>query len=67
MEVRGWSRREVRGWSRMEGRGLTVDVVGVDILDGGSADVSRLGPESDAPQLVHPTQLETQNQGDDHF
>ena len=51
----------------MEGRGLTVDVVGVDILDGGSADVSRLGPESDAPQLVHPTQLETQNQGDDHF
>ena len=39
-EVRGVSRREGGGGSSREMRGLTVDVVGVDILDGGSADVS---------------------------
>lgn len=35
----------------------TVDVVGVDVLDGCSTDISRLGPQSNAPELVHATQL----------
>ena len=40
----------------------TVDVIGVDVLDGGAADVGRLGPQSDAPQLVHPAQLERERE-----
>lgn len=46
--------------SAHDGGKLTVDVVGVDVLDGGAADISRLSSQSDPPQLVHPTQLETQ-------
>lgn len=38
----------------------TIDVVRVDILNGSTADISRLSSQSDSPQLVHPTQLETQ-------
>lgn len=37
---------------------LTVDVVGVDVLDGSAADVGGLGPEGNTPQLVHATQLQ---------
>lgn len=43
-----------------DGGKLTVDVVGVDVLDGSAADISRLSSQSDPPQLVHPTQLDTQ-------
>lgn len=45
----------------LSGWKLTVDVVGVDVLDGGTANVSRLSSESDSPQLVHPTQLENKH------
>lgn len=38
---------------------LTINVVRVDVLDGCTADVSRLSSESDPPQLVHAAQLET--------
>lgn len=40
----------------------TVDVVGVDVLDSSSADISGLSPECNAPQLVHPTQLNVYRQ-----
>lgn len=38
---------------------LTVDVVRVDVLDGSTADISGLSPQSNSPELVHPTQLAT--------
>lgn len=41
---------------------LTADVIGVDVLDGSAADVCRLSPQRDSPQLIHTTQLQKERE-----
>ncbi len=41
---------------------LTTDVIGVDVLDGSTADVCRLSPQRDSPQLIHTTQLQKERE-----